>query len=141
MKRPAAAALAALAAMAWTSAASAQPKLCDSPKQLQGFKTCANVEKAEAEGAVTLYSTDPEKGQVALLKVFTDQFPKIKTSYVRLQAGALYAKILAERQAKTFTADVLNISDLGMVQDFQRRGGLKPYMSPEMAGSAVIADD
>ena len=113
---------------------SAQAKLCDSPKQMQGFKTCANVEKAEAEGALTLYSTDPEKGQVALLKAFTDQFPKIKTSYVRLQAGALYAKILAERQAKSFTADVLNISDLGMVQDFQRRGGLKQYMSPEMAG-------
>ncbi len=116
-----------------SSPASAQAKLCDSPKQMQGFKTCANVEKAEAEGAVTFYSTDPEKGQVGLLKAFSDQFPKITTSYVRLQAGALYAKILAERQAKSFTADILTISDLGMIQDFQRRGGLKPYVSPEMA--------
>ena len=121
-----------MATSAW-SQAHAQAKLCDSPKQLQGFKTCANVEKAEAEAAFTLYSTDPEKGQVALLKAFTDQFPKIKTSYVRLQAGALYAKILAERQAKAFTADALVISDLGMAQDFQRRGGWKPYASPEHA--------
>lgn len=116
----------------WTEA-QAQAKLCDNPKQMPGFKTCANVEKAEAEGAMTFYSTDPEKGQVALLKAFSDQFPKIKTSYVRLQAGALYAKILAERQAKTYLADILVISDLGMIQDFQRREGLKAYISPEMA--------
>ena len=99
----------------------AQAKVCDAPKQMQGFKTCANVAKAEAEGALVQYSTDPEKGQVALLKAFTDQFPKIKTSYVRLQAGALFAKILAERQAKSYLADVMFISDMGMMLDFQRR--------------------
>jgi len=128
----AAVSIALTAASAVWSTADAQAKVCDKPREMKGFKTCANVEKAEAEGALTLYSTDPEKGQVALLKAFTEQFPKITTSYVRLQAGALYAKILAERQAKTFTADILNISDLGMVQDFQRRGGLKQYVSPEM---------
>lgn len=116
-----------------TGPAWAQAKVCDSPKQMQGFKTCADVGKAEAEGAFTLYSTDPEKGQVALLKGFTDQFPKIKTSYVRLQAGALYAKILAERNAKSYLADVMVISDMGMVQDFNRRGGYQSYVSPEMA--------
>ena len=54
---------------------------------MPGFKTCANVEKAEAEGAFVLYSTDPEAGQVKLLASFNKVFPKIKTSYVRLQAG------------------------------------------------------
>ncbi len=137
MKRALTAAAGWLAASTICTGALAQAKLCDSPKQLQGFKSCADVAKAEAEGAFTLYSTDPEKGQVALLKVFTDQFPKIKTSYVRLQAGALYAKILAERNAKAFTADVLVISDLGMAQDFQRRGGWKQYMSPEHAAYNV----
>lgn len=134
MKRLGAAAAAAAALLLPVSMeALAQAKVCDNPKQMQGFKTCADVGKAEAEGAFTFYSTDPEKGQVALLKVFSDQFPKIKTSYVRLQAGALYAKILAERNAKAFTADVLTISDLGMAQDFQRRGGWKQYMSPEIS--------
>ncbi|MPZ30751.1 MAG: hypothetical protein GEV13_07100 [Rhodospirillales bacterium] len=51
--------------------------------------TCANVEKAKAEGAFTLYSTDPEQGQVKFLATFNKIFPEIKTSYVRLQAGAL----------------------------------------------------
>ena len=133
MRRSVVAVMAAFAAIAWTDAAWAQTKLCDNPKQMQGFKTCASVEKAEAEGAFTLYSTDPEKGQVALLKGFTDLFPKIKTSYVRLQAGALYAKLLAERNAKSNLVDVLVISDMGMVQDFTRRGGYRQYVSPEMA--------
>jgi len=81
----------ALCVAAWAGApadAQAQGKLCDKPRQMEGFKTCANIEKAEAEGAFTLYSTDPEQGQVKLLASFNKMFPKIKTSYVRLQAGA-----------------------------------------------------
>jgi iron(III) transport system substrate-binding protein len=111
----------------------AQAKLCDNPKQMDGFKTCADVAKAEAEGAFTLYSTDPEAGQVKLLAAFNKPFPKIKTSYVRLQAGALYAKVLSERQAKSYLVDVIQISDMGMILDFQRRGGFRQYISPEMA--------
>lgn len=121
-----------LLTVAGGSAAHAQAKVCDNPKQMNGFKTCADIAKAETEGAFTLYSTDPEKGQVALLKGFTDQFPKIKTAYVRLQAGALYAKLRAERNAKTYLADVLTISDMGMVQDFHRNNGFQQYVSPEM---------
>jgi iron(III) transport system substrate-binding protein len=100
---------------------------------MEGFKTCADVEKAEAEGAFTLYSTDPEAGQVKLLAPFNKMFPKIKTTYVRLQAGALYAKILSERQAKSFLADVIQLSDMGMILDFQRRKGFRQYISPEMS--------
>ena len=97
-----AAASAALCALVWAGGASAEgAKLCDKPRQMDGFKTCADVDKAEAEGAFTLYSTDPEQGQVKLLAAFNKMFPKIKTSYVRLQAGALYAKVLSERQAKS----------------------------------------
>ena len=100
---------------------------------MDGFKTCANVEKAKAEGAFTLYSTDPEQGQVKLLAAFNKMFPEIKTSYVRLQAGALYAKVLSERQAKSYLVDVIQISDMGMILDFQRRGGFRQYVSPQMA--------
>ncbi|CAN5859486.1 ABC transporter substrate-binding protein [soil metagenome] len=134
MKKFAAASLA-LCALVWagSSPASAQAKLCDSPRQMEGFKTCANVDKAEAEGEFVLYSTDPEQGQVKLLASFNKMFPKIKTSYVRLQAGALYAKVLSERQAKSFLVDVIQISDMGMILDFQRRGGFRQYISPQMA--------
>ena len=108
-------------------------KVCDKPRQMDGFKTCADVAKAKAEGAFTLYWTDPEQGQVKLLAAFNKMFPEIKTNYVRLQAGALYAKVLSERQAKSYLVDVIQISDMGMILDFQRKGGFRQYVSPEMA--------
>jgi len=107
--------------------------LCPNPQQLQGFKTCADLAKAEAEGEVVIYSTNPEAAAQKLLAVFRGQFPKIKTNYVRLQAGALYAKVLAERQAKSYLVDALQLSDMGMVLDFQKKGGYVRYVSPEMA--------
>ena len=116
------------ASSAWAQNA----KLCDNPKQMEGFKTCANIDKAKAEGAFTLYSTDPEQGQVKLLAAFNKVFPEIKTSYVRLQAGALYAKVLSERQANSYLVDVIQISDMGMILDFNRKGGFRQYISPEM---------
>ncbi|MBV8169498.1 MAG: extracellular solute-binding protein [Alphaproteobacteria bacterium] len=130
-----AAALLALSAAAWAMApaAHADAKLCDKPRQMESFKTCADVEKAEGEGAFVLYSTDPEAGQAKLLASFNKMFPKIKTNYVRLQAGALYAKVLSERQAKSYLVDVIQLSDMGMILDFQRRNGFTQYISPEMA--------
>ena len=115
------------------SPAFADAKVCDKPQQMDGFKTCADIAKAKAEGAFTLYSTDPEQGQVKLLAAFNKVFPEIKTSYVRLQAGALYAKVLSERQANSYLVDVIQISDMGMILDFTRKGGFRQYVSPEMA--------
>ncbi len=133
MKLLAAASLAACA-LAWTGTASAQQaKLCDKPRQMEGFKTCADVAKAEAEGAFVLYSTDPDAGQAKLLAAFNKAFPKIKTNSVRLQAGALYAKLLSERQAKSYLVDVIQLSDMGVILDFQKRDGFTQYISPEMA--------
>jgi iron(III) transport system substrate-binding protein len=125
----------AFSVLAWAATASAEngARLCDKPRQMDGFKTCAAVDKAEAEGAFVLYSTDPEAGQAKLLASFSKAFPKITTNYVRLQAGALYAKVLSERQAKSYLVDVIQISDMGMILDFQRRGGFTQYISPEMA--------
>jgi len=124
----------ALCAVGWSGLAAAQnAKLCDKPRQMEGFKTCADVEKAEAEGAVVLYSTDPEAGQAKLVGAFMKTFPKIQAKFFRLQAGALYAKILSERQAKSYLVDVIQISDMGMIRDFQKKNGFVQYISPEMA--------
>src|SRR5262245_32733567 len=71
----------ALCAIGWSGLAQAQnAKLCDKPRQMEGFKTCADVEKAEAEGAFVLYSTDPEPGQAKLVGAFMKAFPKIKAN-------------------------------------------------------------
>jgi iron(III) transport system substrate-binding protein len=42
--------------------------VCPNPVQAKGFKTCADIEKAEAEGTLVFYATDIESGTVKLLK-------------------------------------------------------------------------
>ena len=106
--------------------------LCATPRQMDGFKTCADIAKAEAEGTVVVYSTDPEDGSEKVLARFRKMFPKISTGFVRLQAGALYAKLLSERQAKSYLVDIVQLSDMSLVLDFQKRGGWMEYKSPEM---------
>jgi len=122
-------ALAALLAThtAWAAA-------CEHPRQMDGFRTCANVEQAEKEGALVIYSPDPETNQSALIKDFQAAFPKINTTYLRLQTGALYAKLMAERQARSYLNDILTLTDMTFVLDFQKRGGWMKYESPELAG-------
>ena len=57
-----------------------------------------------------------------LLDSFKKDFPKIKTSYVRLQTGALYAKITAERSADA-SASTCSSLDISPAIDFQKKGG------------------
>lgn len=106
--------------------------LCTTPQQVQGFATCADVAKAKQEGALTLYSPAPEPATVALLAAFREAFPEIKTDYVSLQTGALYARMMRERQAGQFLPDVVHLSDQGLVLDFQKRGGYGQYLSPQL---------
>jgi iron(III) transport system substrate-binding protein len=107
--------------------------VCPKPTEIHGFKTCADIAKAEAEGEVVVYATNPEAAEQRVLAAFRELFPKIKTNYVRLQAGALYAKVLAERQAKSYLVDILQLSDMGMVLDFQKKNGYLRYVSPQLA--------
>ncbi len=121
------------AAMAAGPAWADDGAVCATPQEVHGFKTCADIAKAEAEGEVVIYATDPEAAEQKVLAVFREAFPKIKANYTRLQAGALYAKVLAERQAKSYLVDVMQLSDMGMVLDFQKKSGYLHYVSPQMA--------
>ena len=126
------AAIAAMLGGLLVSASAWAADLCATPRQMDGFKTCADVAKAEAEGSVVVYSTDPEDGSEKVLARFRKMFPKISTGFVRLQAGALYAKLLSERQAKSYLVDIVQLSDMSLVLDFQKRGGWMEYQSPEL---------
>ncbi|HWD59174.1 MAG TPA: extracellular solute-binding protein [Stellaceae bacterium] len=125
--------IAALIALIASPALAAEGDLCAQPKEVQGFKTCADVAKAEAEGELVVYATNPEAAELRVLAEFNKLFPKVKTNYTRLQAGALYAKLNAERQASTYTVDLIQISDMGMILDFQKKNGFERYASPQLA--------
>src|SRR5438445_4586667 len=101
--------------------------------RVHDFQTSADVAKAEGEGEVVYYGHDGEAGIGVLLDSFKKDFPKIKTSYVRLQTGAPYAKITAERSADRFGVDVLQLSDISPAIDFQKKGGWEVHVSPELA--------
>ena len=101
--------------------------------EVQGFKTTANLAKAEAEGEVVFYTHDGEAAAAAVVAAFGKDFPKIKGSYIRAQNGALYSKLLAERSAGRFGADVVQFSDVGTGIDFQKRGGYDIHPLPESA--------
>ncbi len=121
-----------LLSLMFSLAATAASAQCASPTEVAGFKTCADVAKAEAEGAVVIYSPDPEANTAALLDRFHALFPKIAPSFIRLQTGALYQKLMTERRAKVYQVDVLQLTDMGYVLDFQKRQGWVHYVSPQM---------
>src|SRR6185503_2948771 len=111
----------------------AREPFAEAATKVLDFSTGADVAKAEAEGEVVYYGHDGEAGIATLLDAFKKDFPKIKTSYVRLQTGALYAKITAERSAGRFGVDILQLSDISPAIDFQKKGGWEQYASPEYA--------
>ena len=106
--------------------------LSKSPTTVLDFKTNADVAKAEQEGQFVFYCHENEAGTAGIMQGFSKDFPKIKTSYVRAQTGALYSKILAERQAGRFDVDVIQLSDIAPAFDFQKKGGYERYESPEL---------
>jgi iron(III) transport system substrate-binding protein len=108
----------------------AQP-LSKSPTKILDFETYADVAMAEQEGQLVFYCHENEAGTAGIMQGFNKDFPKIKTSYVRAQTGALYSKILAERQAGRFDVDVIQLSDVAPAFDFQKKGGYEHYVSPE----------
>src|SRR4029450_5526058 len=101
----------------------AAPSRARNVTKVHDFQTSADVAKAEQEGEVVYYGHDSEQGIAILLEAFRKDFSKIKTSYVRLQTGALYAKITAERSAGRFGVDILQLSDISPAIDFQKKGG------------------
>src|SRR5437764_1519071 len=101
------------------------------PTKVLDFLTYADVAKAEAEGQFVFYCHENEAGTAAIVEGFGKDFPKIKTSYVRAQTGALYNKILSERSAGRFEVDAIQLSDVAPAVDFEKRGGYELYVGPE----------
>src|SRR5258707_609929 len=101
------------------------------PTKVLDFLTYADVAKAEAEGQFVFYCHENEAGTAAIAEGFGKDFPKIKTSYVQAQTGALYNKMLSERSAGRFEVDAIQLSDVSPAVDFEKRGGYEFYVGPE----------
>ncbi|MEP6702367.1 MAG: extracellular solute-binding protein [Betaproteobacteria bacterium] len=95
------------------------------------FTTYADVAKAEQEGEFLFYTHDGEPAAAGICEAFGKDFPKIKGKYLRAQNGALFSKILAERQSGRYAVDVIQFSEPATAIDFQKKGGYMRYVSPQ----------
>ena len=76
--------------------------LCASPRQMDGFKTCADVAKAETEAQLVVYSTDPEDGSERVLAGSTSQ-PAAKASSARCTMSPTAAAPSIDRSSANTT--------------------------------------
>ena len=74
-----------------------------SPTKVHDFMTNADVTKAEQEGQLVFYCHENEAGTAGIMEGFRKDFPKIDTSYVRAQTGALQQDPV-ERSAADLTS-------------------------------------
>lgn len=110
----------------------AQSGGCESPTEVQGFTTCADVEAAKKEGTVVLYAPSGQDLQLQLLDRFNELFPEIEVQSLWLQTGNLYSKVQQEVQTGNTLVDVLVLSDPTLLNDLQQSGALAQYKSPAL---------
>jgi len=103
-------------------------------KMVSGIETGADIDKAKKEGKVVWYSAEREMDMNKIQETFNKKFEGIdaRSSYLREQTGRLYAKLVAERDAGQFIADVVNLTDLAIVMDAQKKGIYDKYLSPQL---------
>src|SRR5919197_5945105 len=93
----------------------------------------ALIEASKKEGKLVWYSPVVEEDKGKHLAAFKAKYPWVDVSeYLRLQTGKLYAKIEPEMQQGVQSADVLTLSEIALVHDFQKKGYWQAYASPEM---------
>ena len=69
----------------------AEATSCPNPRQMDGFKTCADVAKAEQEGECGILHDRPAAGETELRRLHAS-VPQDQADLLRLQAGDLFQR-------------------------------------------------
>ena len=96
-----------------------------------------DLERARAEGPVTLYTSLDTKIVDSIIASFTKKYG-IKVEYFRGGSADVTSKVLAEADAGRLQTDIVDASDVAALMLMKKRGILKPYRSP--ATETVPAD-
>jgi iron(III) transport system substrate-binding protein len=91
-----------------------------------------DVDAAKKEGTVVVYGTTILEDMARLNKLFNQKFPTIKVDYFRSTGRSLYERILNENRARSYAADIYQISGMQMWM-LGQRGLLLRYASRERA--------
>lgn len=80
----------------------------------------ALVEAAEKEGQLVVYTANQLESEQDLVAQFNKKFPNINVEIVRAPGGRLATRIQTEVAAGKLSADVIDMSDRGLVESFQQ---------------------
>jgi iron(III) transport system substrate-binding protein len=77
----------------------------------------ALIDAATKEGRLILYTSNQIEAEQELVKEFNKRFPKIRIELVRAPGSRLATRITSEFAANQLTADVIDMSDRGLVAE------------------------
>lgn len=96
----------------------------------RGADRQTKLEKAaQAEGSVVWYTSIALGESPRYVELFEKRYPFIKVHLVRSNSSRMAQRYIAEYQAGTFLADILDTGD-GTIEFFRRKGMLQSYYSP-----------
>ncbi|MCD6123069.1 MAG: extracellular solute-binding protein [Spirochaetales bacterium] len=95
------------------------------------FDEAALYEAAKKEGEVNVYSYSSRVFKFG--KTFEAKYPGIKVNGFDIDSAEIVTKVLAEQDAKNYTADVIFLKDPAtVVHELYERGMAFPYVPPDM---------
>src|SRR6185295_12705940 len=89
------------------------------PALAQNFGPPELIEAAKKEGRVIYYTADFAEVEQEITKAFNKRFPFVKVEMIRAPGGQLITRIKTEAAAGKLSADVVNHSDRGLMQELQ----------------------
>lgn len=92
--------------------------------------TVSVLDAAKKEGVVVVYTSLNAEELEPIIKVFNTKYPQIKVDFWRGSSEDVTSKALNEYRAKTFLVDVLETTDVNIIQLWSE-GALGQYKSPE----------
>ena len=90
----------------------------------------ALIREAKKEGKVVVYTANILSLAKTMQTAFNKRFPEIKAEVVRLGGGALHRKILTEHSAGKLLADVIEMSDRGLIRREMAAGVIGKHTIP-----------
>jgi len=96
----------------------------------RGADRQARLERAaKAEGEFVWYTSVNAEDIQRVIALFEKHYPYIKAKPVRLTSARIVQRFMAESQAGTLLADILDTTD-SRIEYFRRKGLLQPYYTP-----------
>jgi iron(III) transport system substrate-binding protein len=96
----------------------------------RGADRQARLEKgAKAEGEFVWYTSVNDDDIRRIIELFEKRYPFIKAKPVRLTSARIIQRFIAETQANTYLADLLDTNET-TIEFFRRKNVIQPYYTP-----------